>query len=221
MTLGLVPGAGGTQRLPRLIGAEPALDLIVFGRRINGSEALELGIVDAVVEPSNLVSAAREIALALGERKNPVDALQAPILPPEWADVRDRHLARARRRPAAIRAAELVEAAAHGAIANNLRAERRPFDMLRASEEAGALRHLFFSEREAARRPAVGTPRPVERAAVIGAGTMGAAIAALLSDRGIETTLVDRDQAALERADTRAQRSGRRMTCRPSLTPTS
>lgn len=199
VTLGIVPGAGGTQRLPRLAGAATALELIATGRRIDGEEALALGVVDALAEPDRLLEAACELALSL-DGKRRIDDLPGPILPADWTEVRARHLSRARRRPAAVAAADLVESAASTDVRLAIVEERQAFDELRGSDEARALRHLFFAEREAARRPATGTACAIRRAAVVGAGTMGAGIAGLLAARGIETTLTDRDPTALGRA---------------------
>jgi 3-hydroxyacyl-CoA dehydrogenase len=199
VTLGIVPGAGGTQRLPRLVGPAAALDLIVTGRRIDGEEAHALGLVERLASPERLLEDAVELATTLDGRRA-VDDLPPPTLPPDWSQVRDRHLARARHRPAPTAAADLVEAAATVPITEMLARERVVFDRLRASAEAAALRHLFFAERAAARRPERGTARQVRRAGVIGAGTMGAGIAALLAGHGIVTTLVDSNPEALARA---------------------
>lgn len=199
VSLGIVPGAGGTQRLPRLVGAVAALDLIITGRRVDGAEALALGLVDRLAAPDRLLEEAIDLATSLSA-KRPLDALPAPALPPDWEQVRDRRLDRARRRPAALAAAELIEASVDHPITEMLLQERTSFDTLRASTDAAALRHLFFAERQAARRPERGDPRQIRQAGVIGAGTMGAGIAALLAGHGIETTLVDSSPEALRRA---------------------
>jgi 3-hydroxyacyl-CoA dehydrogenase len=151
VSLGFVPGAGGTQRLPRLVGLEPALDVIVRGRRLDAREALRIRAVDGVVAREDL----RERAVAFAARLGGVDPRRTRELPLGEAapDVFERtraelaREARGRRAPAA--ALELVKTTRTLPFAEGLRRERKVFlDMVRGPE-ARALRHVFFAEREA------------------------------------------------------------------------
>jgi 3-hydroxyacyl-CoA dehydrogenase len=189
VTLGILPGAGGTQRLPRLVGSRAALELVVTGRRIGASEALRLGVVDALVPARELRTAAVARVTTLAKRSLPdtADKLDGAAV-----DAILRRVARGRPlRPNVARAVELVQAAAAVPLDRGLAEERGAFDDLRRSPEAAARRHLFFAERAAARVPsATAQPAPTS-AAVVGAGAMGAGIALALVEHGIDATLVD------------------------------
>jgi len=184
VTLGILPGAGGTQRLPRLVGSHAALELVVTGRRIGASEALGLGVVDTVVPARELQTAAVARVTTLAKRSLPdtADKLDGAAV-----DAVLRRVARGRPlRPNVARAVELVQAAAAVPLDQGLAEERGAFDDLRRSPEAAARRHLFFAERAAARVPsATAQPAPAS-AAVVGAGAMGACIALALVQHGIE-----------------------------------
>lgn len=197
--LGLVPGAGGTQRLPRLTGVPAAIDLVLSGRRVSAREALSLGMIDRIGEGDLLRDAA--VALrALNGVKRPVAARAVPPFTEAKAlEAGERALARTRHRPAAKEALRLILDSGRRPFDTALADERTTFQAIRVSPEAFAHRHLFFAERNAARAPD-GGGAPVRRAAVIGAGTMGAAIAYTLAVHGVETALVDMDGSALAQA---------------------
>ncbi|MGN6653804.1 MAG: 3-hydroxyacyl-CoA dehydrogenase NAD-binding domain-containing protein [Rhodanobacter sp.] len=206
--LGLLPGAGGTQRTPRLIGVEAALSLMIGGKPIRADRALALGLVDAVAEGDLIAAAVRHAAGIEGtlprtrDRKVPEAGAKAAI---EAA-----RASAALRRDAGARAAacivDCVEAALERSFDVGLVQERRLFDELLASPQSHGLRHVFLGERKVARLPppwAGAEALPVTRVAVIGAGTMGSGIATALLASGLPVALVDPDGTALERARTR------------------
>ena len=194
--LGIIPGAGGTQRLPRIVGTARAIALIAAGRRVQAAEALSLGMVDRVVDGDVLAAAQAEFAQA-GKRR-----LSAVAVPADNASAVEKAAGEAVRAargvPAVGKAIELVRQAASVPFADAVRTERATFLALRDSAEAKALRHLFFAERLAQKVPGIAgaKPRPLALAAVIGAGTMGSGIAVALADAGLPVAVVERDAAA-------------------------
>jgi 3-hydroxyacyl-CoA dehydrogenase len=196
--LGIIPGAGGTQRLPRLVGAARAIGLIAAGRRVGATEALSFGLVDRVVE-GDLLAAARDEAARAAKRRLSEAAVPAAD-PAEVEKAAADALRAARGVPAVGKAVEMVRLAATTTIDEGLRTERATFVALRDSAAAKALRHLFFAERSAQKVPGIAgaKARRVERVAVIGGGTMGSGIAVALADAGLPVVLVERDGAALE-----------------------
>ncbi|MEP9350737.1 3-hydroxyacyl-CoA dehydrogenase NAD-binding domain-containing protein [Xanthobacter sp. KR7-225] len=203
--LGLIPGAGGTQRLARLVGVAQAIALVCEGRVLKAGEALSLGLLDAVAEGDLLAEA---IARAPSEAKRRLSALPAPAGDPAAAEAAAaKALKGAKGVPAIAEAIRVIKASRDGDFASGLAAERAAFLALRESPEAKALRHLFLAEREAVKVPGLegAKARPLASLAVIGAGTMGAGIAVALLDAGYPVTLVERDataaQAGVERID--------------------
>ena len=199
VTLGMVPGGGGTQRLPRLAGRAASIDLIVSGRRVDGTAAHRLGIVDELAAPDDLLDRAVQIARSPGA-KQPVTRRPVPDEDPdEVAKVAARALRGARGNPGAAEAVRLVMLAGDTSIDKALAEERRVFDDLRGRPEAMAMRYLFFAERAARKVEGLDAvvPHTVERAGVVGAGTMGVGIATAFVQAGIETTLVDQDAEVL------------------------
>ena len=208
--LGLLPGAGGTQRLPRLIGAEAALDIITSGRQIGAREALALGLVDTLVPDAGLreaaISYARDVVAkgsALPKARDRTDRIAADRDTPSLFS--DFAAANARRfkgfaAPQAIIAA--VEAAVSLPFEEGLARETALFEQLAASPESAAQRHVFFAERAAARVPDLPADVPVHdirSVGVIGAGTMGGGITMNFLNAGIPVTLVETTQEALDR----------------------
>lgn len=198
--LGLLPGAGGTQRLPRLTGAEAALDIITSGRQLEAAEAEHLGVVDAVVEDMGEALAwAGERASTVGHRRTRDLDVSAPN------SLFTEALAKEQRRlqdiPALTECIKAVRAATQLPFDEGLAWERDAFIRLRESPQSRAQRHRFFAERAAARingMPDDIEPRTIRTAGVIGAGTMGAGIAMSLANAGIPTVLVDADREALK-----------------------
>jgi len=200
--LGLMPGSGGTQRLPRLVPLADALAMMTTGEPVDAARAADLGLVDQVVE-GDLLAAAIAFAQRAGVRR-------VRDLPVRADDDASHVLAQARGRlTRAPRAAVDVVAACEAALQlpfdAGLAFERERFLARLAAPEFPALRHAFFAEREARRIPDLpaGTrPRPLATAAVIGAGTMGTGIAIALANAGLPVTLIDTQGAALDRAMT-------------------
>ncbi|APZ50505.1 3-hydroxyacyl-CoA dehydrogenase NAD-binding domain-containing protein [Salipiger abyssi] len=202
VTLGVVPGAGGTQRLPRLVGIASAAALISEGRRFTAEEALRMGIVDAIdADPVAAAKALPEAALA---DVLPASARPAPVADPEAiAAARARAGKRAKGQFAPQVALDLVAASAELPLPEGLARERAQFLNLRRGPQARALRHVFFAERAAlarAKRFSV-PPRDLKTAVVVGGGTMGAGIAYALDGIGLAVTLVETGTEAAARAE--------------------
>ncbi|MFN6955279.1 MAG: 3-hydroxyacyl-CoA dehydrogenase NAD-binding domain-containing protein [Acetobacteraceae bacterium] len=203
--LGLIPGAGGTQRAPRLMGAAAALDLIVSGEPLRPEAALKAGLLDRVAGADVVAEAAalaRELAGALPP---PVLARDAKLREPGAREAFDaaaaKHAKRAAEEPQVAAILESLRNAFDLPAAEALARERALFLALTQDPRSKALRHLFFAERDAVKVDVpVGTkPRPVARAAVLGAGTMGAGIAICFANAGIPVTVIETDEAALSR----------------------
>ena len=204
--LGFPPGAGGTQRLPRLAGVETALAMIVDGTHVAATEAAEHGIIDRVIDGDLLEGALAFAAerIAAGP-PHPLAREREPVLkdPDVFAATRKRLERRARGQRAPIACLECVESALTLPFDEGIRKEREIFQECMASPESAALRHVFFAERAVRKVPGIDkdTPaRTIERAAIIGAGTMGRGIATCFANAGIPVRLMDSDSGALERA---------------------
>ena len=202
--LGLIPGAGGTQRLPRLIGVAEALNWITTGDAVPATRALELGAIDEVHD-GNLLAAALVAARRLvagdtkprrtGELAAP-SADDAAFAASEDAAKKKRGLVAPRYAIDAVRAATMLP------FAEGLQRERALFLEARSSPQAAALRHAFLGEREVAKVPGIAADvaaRKVKQVAVIGAGTMGGGIAMCFANAGIPVRVVEADAQALER----------------------
>ncbi|MFI5801154.1 3-hydroxyacyl-CoA dehydrogenase NAD-binding domain-containing protein [Streptomyces sp. NPDC051677] len=203
--LGLIPGAGGTQRLPRLIGTREALAMIQHGTTVSGRRAAELGIIDSVFAGDPIeagLSFARKV-IADGGATQVVDHLPTPD--PEgfdFAAARKGIASNARNGLAQRVAIDCVEAATSVPVQEGLAVEGNAFNQLLEGSESKALRHVFFAEKAAAKVadvPADTPVRAVEHVAVIGAGTMGAGIAMAFANARFPVTLIEQNQAALNR----------------------
>lgn len=198
--LGLVPGAGGTQRLPRVVGAVAALDMIATGRMVDADEALRLGLVERVAAGD-----VREEAIAFARewigRTPPRVSLQPVQAPPasEWQDAIGKVRREAKGRIAPLKAIDLVETSIALPFAEGQPIERQAFFALMASDQSQALRHLFLAEREASKLPELAgvAPREIARVGVIGGGTMGSGIAVAFLDAGYRVTLLEANEPAL------------------------
>lgn len=204
--LGIIPGAGGTQRLPRVIGAAKAFPLMLSGEAISAEKAAALGLVDRVVE-GDLVAAAIALAQELA-------AKGAPVKTGERADMltsSDREAFEALAKDAAARSGDMPNAlalieAVRGVFTlpfgEGLAAERALFLKLVVDDRSKALRYAFFAEREAAKVPGIdegkGT-RQIRQAAVIGAGTMGGGIAMCFANAGIPVTVIETTREQLDK----------------------
>jgi 3-hydroxyacyl-CoA dehydrogenase len=207
VTLGIIPGAGGTQRLPRLIGVERALDLILDARPVDVARALELGFLDAQIDVEVRAGAIAYAHLLLTAGRGPRRTSERLVDPASATPaMRERLTAQARRqypnRTAALSAIEAVFAAARLPLQQGLDFEAELVDRAKATLESKALVHVFFAERETRKVPDLAPEirgQPVAKAAVIGAGTMGAGIAICFANAGLPVTLIDSSGEALER----------------------
>ncbi|NVK60482.1 MAG: enoyl-CoA hydratase/isomerase family protein, partial [Rhodobacteraceae bacterium] len=200
VTLGVIPGASGTVRTPRLAGIETAVDLVTSGRPMPAGKALKAGLIDAVV--SDLERDAVAFARAALDAELPLPVSQRPLTPmPEnfWQDARKRAAKPGHQAP--LRALDSLRFATEHGFAEAMAHERETFLDLRGSDEAAALRHIFFAERAAPKPAALKgvEPRPVRTVGVIGGGTMGAGIAGACREAGMEILLIERDDEAVTR----------------------
>ena len=205
--LGIIPGAGGTQRLPRLVGVAKAVEMCAEGNPITAQEALRLGLVDRLIEGDLLTGAMaflRGIAgsplLKTRERDVKLGTLEqnAPI----FAAAREKGRTKQRGMIAPLAAIDAVEAATRLSFDEGCQVEQKLFNDCLFSDQSKALIHVFFGEREVAKIP--DTPKetpiiPVNSVAVVGAGTMGGGIAMVFANAGISVLLKDADQSALDR----------------------
>lgn len=199
--LGVLPGAGGTQRTPRLASMLAALDMITSGRQIGAAEAVKLGLADVVAEGDLRKTAAQFARSLFGKPLRRSGQLPIPQYDGAVFDkAKVAIAARARGQISPVRAADAVALAARLPIAEGLARERAMFLDLMPSPQARALRHVFFAEREVARVPHLKgvEPRPFDAVGVIGAGTMGAGIAVAFLDAGRCVTVAENSDAAAE-----------------------
>ncbi len=198
--LGLVPGAGGTQRLPRLVGLDAALDLVTSGRPVKAPEALRLGLIDRLSSGD-----LRQDAIALAQELigQPLRRTGDRIVTPMDAEAASAKTAEIRKKArgaeAPDKAAELVLQAANLPLQDGMARERETFLELRSSEQSAALRHAFFAEREVMRLPGLDSvePRSVQKVGIVGAGTMGSGIAIAFADAGFDVRIVETSEQAL------------------------
>ena len=206
--LGIIPGAGGTQRLPRLIGIEKALAIIVTGDPIMAKEALDLGLIDEMFDGEPIaagVTFARKIladkrALCPArDRDEKIAAFKSSGA--KYDDLAAKYVKRGRVLDATAAAIEAVRWALELPVGEALQREREKFLALVVGDQARAQRHIFFAEREAAKVPDIAgvKGREVKAAAIIGAGTMGGGIAMSFANAGIPVTVIETTQDALTR----------------------
>ncbi len=207
VSLGLLPGAGGTQRAPRLIGVEAALNLMTGGKPINAAQALEAGLIDRIVE-DRLGEAALEYARELiengvGPRRASELAVDSSHLPADYFDgMRAATAQKTRGLPAPQRIIDCVEAATTSDFTSGSALERKLFMDLMMSPESAGLRHAFFAERQASKIEGLARDLPlraINSVGIIGAGTMGGGIAMCFANAGIPVTLLEVSQEQLDR----------------------
>ena len=203
--LGLLPGAGGTQRVPRLIGAQASLDLILSGAPIAADRAMELGLVDRLVA-GDLYDEALAYTQQLVDQNAPLR--RASELDPAAADAelfegyRSNLAKKARNLTAPQRIVDCVEAATKLTFADGLKRERELFLECMRDPQSVALQHMFFAEREAAKVIGISRDteqRDIRKVGVIGGGTMGGGIAMSFANAGIQITLIEVNEEALDR----------------------
>ena len=206
VTLGIVPGAGGTVRTPRLAGFPAAVELVTSGRAVKAAKALAIGLVDAVVTDKLRSEAVAFARTALTKELPPPASARVVEIPNQvfW----DAQLAtitkRAKGEIAPLRAFDCMRRSAEVSFGEAMAFERSTFLELRSSNQAAALRHVFFAERAAPRPSHLSDTNllPLRSAAVIGGGTMGAGIAAALRGAGLPVVLIERDAEAVARGVT-------------------
>lgn len=206
VSLGLLPGAGGTQRLPRAVGLEAAIDLITSGRQIGAATALELGLIDGLAEGTDPraageAEARRLLAEGCGPRR--LSETPAPAVDPDMVEEWRTRLSRsARGQVAPLRALDTIATGLGLPFAEGMGQERRAFLDLMQTPERAALIHAFFAERRAAQQDDLAgvAPRTIGRIGIVGGGTMGQGIAAAALTAGLDVTLVERDAASADKA---------------------
>ena len=208
--LGLMPGAGGTQRLPRLAGMEKAAAMILSGDPINAKDALACGLVDELFDGDPIVAGVAFIKKVTAEKRPLVRARDRVEKHAAWRNDAKKFdeliassIKRGRGGPKApVMAVQALKDALELPVAEGLKRERAAFFVLVDTPESASLRHIFFAERDAAK--VEGVPRDmkgaeIKKVAVIGAGTMGGGIAMSFANAGIAVTLIDTTQEALDR----------------------
>ena len=204
--LGLLPGAGGTQRLPRAIGVEPALNMIVSGASVPASQfkrtALFHELVDGDLSAGALAFARKVVAENRPRKKLRDVVINEPNAEGFLQFARNTVGAVSKNYPAPLKCIDAVAAAVAKPFGEGLRTEHELFLLLLQTPESRSLRHAFFAERAASRIPGIAesTPvRPIERVAVIGAGTMGGGIAMTFANASLPVTIVEMKQEALDK----------------------
>ena len=186
--LGLIPGAGGTQRMPRLIGVTAASDLIATGRTIGAQEALDLGLIDRIETGDLRTAAIAQARSLIGTTPNRTG--EKTVAAAEPATIK------ARGRIAPVEAVRLVSLAAEVPLADGLAEERATFLRLKQSPQSAALRHVFFAERASAKVAGLEEvkPRPLKTIGIVGTGLMGSGIAYAALKAGYRVIAVDQTE---------------------------
>lgn len=211
VTLGLLPGAGGTQRLPRLIGPEKALEIMLSGKPVAAADALSLGLIDSVLVADSgevLLQLTIDYAIKLIAENAPCPQASKQDIDPDslpadfFEAVRQSNAKASRGYFAPEKIIQCVEAAVTMPFEEGVKYERQLFLECMASPQSAALRHLFFAERVAAKIPDIPKEtaiRPIKTVGIIGAGTMGGGIAMNFASAGIPVVMLELQQEALDR----------------------
>ena len=200
VTLGIIPGAGGTQRLPRLIGIEKSIELICGGVRIKAAEALKLGIINKLVNDDLLMHAITYARSLIGQKSRIRDIAAPQAEAASILEASQKALKAAKNRPNVQQAIEMITNVMTMPIDQGLATEREVFQTLRVGMEAKALRHQFFAERKLFKALSADElkPKPLEQIAVIGAGTMGSGIAIACLSASYSVLMLDQNETALD-----------------------
>ncbi|WBY17435.1 3-hydroxyacyl-CoA dehydrogenase NAD-binding domain-containing protein [Erythrobacteraceae bacterium WH01K] len=225
--LGLIPGAAGTQRLPRVVGVENALPIVVQGNPISAGKALDIGLLDKILDEDSLEADA--IAFARSRIGSPVqrssegtaheDGIKNPSL---FDEFRAKHARKIRGVHAPEAAIQAVKAATEMDYADGVRKERELFSELMGGTQSAAMRHYFFSERAANKIDDIDpSTRPIEiaKVGIIGAGTMGGGIAMNFLSAGIPVTMLEMKQEALDRGTGVIRKNYERTAARGRMKP--
>ncbi|HEY0104447.1 MAG TPA: 3-hydroxyacyl-CoA dehydrogenase NAD-binding domain-containing protein [Rhizomicrobium sp.] len=210
VNLGLLPGAGGTQRLPRIVGPEKALEMMTTGQHVPAAECLAMGLVDALAEDGRLKDGAVAFARKVLAQNKPLVKVRddnakveaARGHPEIFANFRKAHARKFRGFQAPEANIQCIEAAVNLPFEDGLKVERKLFVELMGGAQSAAQRYYFFAERQANKIPDVPddtAPIPLKKVGIIGAGTMGGGIAMNFANAGIPVTLVEVKAEALER----------------------
>jgi len=210
VNLGLLPGAGGTQRLPRIVGPEKALQMVTSGQHVGAKSCLEMGLVDELAEEGKLREGAIAFAKKIVAENRPLkkvrdlsDKVEAARGKPEiFADFRKANARKFRGFLAPEYNIQCIEAAVNLPFDEGIKVEQKLFRELVTGVQSAAQRHVFFAERQVWKLPDVpaDTPQiPVNTVGIIGAGTMGGGIAMNFLNAGIPVTIVETKQEALDR----------------------
>ncbi|HEY5070966.1 MAG TPA: 3-hydroxyacyl-CoA dehydrogenase NAD-binding domain-containing protein [Caulobacteraceae bacterium] len=229
VALGLLPGAGGTQRLPRIVGVEKALEMVTSGQHVPARQCLEMGLVDELVEEGSLRDGAIAFARKVAAEARPLKKVRESNAKVEAArghpEIFTKFRAANARKFRGFLAPEYnircIEAAVNETFEEGLKTERRLFMELMTGPQSAAQRYAFFAERQAAKVPDVpdDTPIiPVASVGIIGAGTMGGGIAMNFANAGIPVTIVEVKQEALERGLAVVRRNYERTASRGGIT---
>jgi len=208
VNLGLIPGAGGTQRLPRIAGLANALDMITSGRHVGAREALNMGVIDKLAGDKDLLSTAVGFAqrvLENGDSRPRISGMNLDDSPENQevlASWKTRISKKARGQQSPLAAMESISNALKLPFAEGLKKEREIFMDCMASPQSRALRHIFFAERAAAKLPEsiANSPTEIRTVAVIGGGTMGRGIAMCFANKSIPVKVIETDQDKLDQA---------------------
>ena len=199
VALGILPGAGGTQRTPRLIGAAATVELVTTGTPIDAARAAELGLIDRVTDDlaADAMTMARDAASRPVPRLDPAPA-HSTLGPDDWDRLRNQVARAARGQLSPVRAFDAVRAAFETPLDEGMLIERDIFLELKETDQSKALRHAFFAERAVARPAALGTaaPRDLSAIGVIGGGLMGSGIATAALGAGYAVTIVEQGEDA-------------------------
>ncbi|MDP1612195.1 MAG: 3-hydroxyacyl-CoA dehydrogenase NAD-binding domain-containing protein [Sulfuritalea sp.] len=227
LSLGIIPGAGGTQRLPRLVALDVALDMMLSGKPLPAAKALEAGLADAVVGgellPSAVAFATELVAKGAAPRRTREQAVKGVEMADELFAAKRAQVAKTmRNRQSPIALLDAVQAAVDNPFDAGLKIESQLSSQLEQATESRALRHLFHAEREVRKIP--GLPagvkaRPVTRVGIVGAGTMGGGISMCFANAGIPVTILDTAQANLDRGLATIRKNYERSVSRGSLKP--
>jgi 3-hydroxyacyl-CoA dehydrogenase len=227
LSLGIIPGAGGTQRLPRLVPLEVALDMMLSGKPLPAAKALEDGLVDRIAEgellPAAIAFANELVAQGAGPRRTRELPVRAAEKATELLAARRALVAKTmRNRQSPVALLDAVQAATEKSFDEGLRAESALSAQLEQATEARALRHLFYAEREVRKIPGLAAnvkPRPVTQIGIVGAGTMGGGIAMCFANAGIPVIILDTEQINLDRGLATIRKNYERSVTRGSLKP--
>ncbi|PHR62242.1 MAG: 3-hydroxyacyl-CoA dehydrogenase [Robiginitomaculum sp.] len=210
VNLGILPGAGGTQRLPRLVGVQKALEFITSGKKISASTALKMGLVDKLVDPNGLLEEAVKYAQGIVANNSPLKKIRELTdkvsSDKNYSEIFDKFRTENARKFRGFLAPEYIIRAIEAAVSlpfdEGMALERNLLDELLAGPQTAALRHVFFAERKSGKIPKTSSDNHVAsilKVGVIGAGTMGGGIAMNFLNIGLPVVIMDMSQTALER----------------------